>query len=989
MSNIVKYAFFSSGAEVAFVMFDGRNSTSTDWFSNGRIILSSYDDMVSQAKTDCSIAGDGFQRNFAILKQGGASCTSVQGWMLVSENSSETCVFDRASAVETAPFFLYSSSSTYGYPQSVSSWDSAAMPAADVMGVFVKGWFPAFHVALGGSIYSASSIYDLFTGTYIVNEYNDTAFSLDNNAMTFKSNIIDSWASYYIQAVRVSFFKDGAEAAYIVFDAHGTNKTSWFDCDRILYSSYDDLTRETPVDYCSIIGTTNRRFFLEASYGLDCGADSGWFGLVEGAGSCGWESLATPPFVMYSDAGSVEENTAMAIADNFVISVAMDNICSTVNCLYGATCDDQGGRYDCICDGYYYGWLCQHLDGNWTAWSDWDTCSTTCYAEGGQNRYRNCTNPSPVGDGLYCPGVDIEFQYCIPDFSICSEYNTGNIQENGWYHMVCPSSYYMYIWSNFYGFDSGGPNECSDPNALDILFDQCHNVTNGSCRFYYDEVNYDDPCNKTYSQITNYGFSKLYCARDGVWNAWQPWSFCSVTCGGGTRYRERVCDNPTQVWPGNYCPDVYNDSKSCKPQACPVCGDHYAGYDEPTNITVFNDTRSGYGYLLLDVNWDFPCCEVIQAFEFVPRVAGEIYFHVWRKFNSLKYELLHTTNYTVNETEIGTAINHSLILKKRLSVRLGDFFGWYTPEENMIKYAECCCEGCPNQTWVAPLPASIEVGDKYKWTTLGSKLSDVAYAIRFFTAPNTVPYVNQTEYDALVPDNTPIGGSCINYHITDDDIGDFDLLQHEFIDDTGLFELNTTFPGNIHVMTRGILPSTYSVFELVLKSWDDCINTATTTLTIMTYNAPPVFINLPDSVEVSESVTNEMMVFEIDVVDQSENDSVCCTLTEVIPGSLNFQLKFEDQVYKLYTTTNPVFNYKDITDYYKVLFCCSDDHGLSTQFLEIFILDVTTTESYVPPTWFLTAIACSMVPVSVTFIFACMVLCNTLFCDTEIDYYYE
>ncbi|OWF56765.1 Hemicentin-1 [Mizuhopecten yessoensis] len=986
--EMVKYGFYSGGAEVAFVIFDGRGTTKDSWFNCANILFSSYDDIVSQSKSHCSIQGDDI-RNFAILKQGGTSCANVQGWMMLSENSTEPCVFDRASNVEANPFFLYSSSSIYNTPQNAFTYYSAGMPAADTMGVFVKGWFPAFHIAHAGALYSASSIYDLFTGTYIVNEYNETAFSLDTYAMTFKSSAIDGWDSLYIQAVRVSFFKNNVEVAYVVFDGHATTKTNWFDCDRILYSSYRDLTRETPTDFCSIAGDTNRRFFLEASYGLDCDANSGWFGVVEGAGTCGWETLATPPFFLYSDANTVEENSAMEVADSFVISLAMDNICSTVDCLYGATCDDQAGRYDCICAGDYYGWLCQHLDGNWTAWSDWDTCSTTCYAEGGQNRYRNCTNPAPVGDGLYCPGVDIEFQYCIPDLSICTEYNTGNIQENGWYHMVCPSSYYMYIDSNFYGFDSDGPNECSDPNAFDILFDQCHNVTNGSCRFYYDEVNYDDPCNKTYSQITNYGFSLLYCARDGVWNAWQPWSFCSVTCGGGTRYRERVCDNPERVWPGNDCPDVYNDSKPCKPQACPVCGDHYAGYDEPSNITVFNDTRVGMGFLLLDVNWDFPCCEVIQAFEFVPRVAGEIYFHIWRKFSSTKYELLHKTNYTVNDTEIGSAINHSLPLKKRLSVRQGDFLGWFTPGENMIKYAECCCEGCPNQTWVAPLPANLDEGDKYRWTSLGTKLSDVAYAIRFFTAPNTVPYVNQTLYDALVPDNTPIGGSCINYHVTDDDIGDGDLLTHSFVDTTGLFELNTTFPGNIHIQTTNVLPSTYSVFELVLNTADDCQNTATTTLTIMTYNAPPIFINLPDSIEVSEALVEEAMLFEIDAVDQSENDSVCCTLTEVIPGSLNFQMKFINNTYRLYTVENPVFSYKDISDYYKVYFCCSDDHGISTQFLEIFMIDVEEVIAYVPPTWFLTAISVSMVPVTVTFVFACMVMLNTLFCDAEIEYYYE
>ena len=55
--------------------------------------------------------------------------------------------------------------------------------------------------------------------------------------------------------MRVSFWKAGVEAAYVVFDAHGTDKTSWFDCDKILYSSWNDLSSDnTPYDYCAVAG---------------------------------------------------------------------------------------------------------------------------------------------------------------------------------------------------------------------------------------------------------------------------------------------------------------------------------------------------------------------------------------------------------------------------------------------------------------------------------------------------------------------------------------------------------------------------------------------------------------------------------------------------------------------------------------------------------------------------------------------------------------
>lgn len=46
---------------------------------------------------------------------------------------------------------------------------------------------------------------------------------------------------FYMQ-VRISMFKDNQEVAYFVFDAVGADRQSWFSKDRILYSSYTDVT---------------------------------------------------------------------------------------------------------------------------------------------------------------------------------------------------------------------------------------------------------------------------------------------------------------------------------------------------------------------------------------------------------------------------------------------------------------------------------------------------------------------------------------------------------------------------------------------------------------------------------------------------------------------------------------------------------------------------------------------------------------------------
>ncbi|KAJ8311590.1 hypothetical protein KUTeg_010945 [Tegillarca granosa] len=58
----------------------------------------------------------------------------------------------------------------------------------------------------------------------------------------------------------------------------------------------------------------------------------------------------------------------------------------------------------------------QHLyyslvNGNWTLWSAWSTCSSTCNG-GMQSRTRSCSDPSPQCGGLQCDGPTTEQQPC-------------------------------------------------------------------------------------------------------------------------------------------------------------------------------------------------------------------------------------------------------------------------------------------------------------------------------------------------------------------------------------------------------------------------------------------------------------------------------------------------------------------------------------------------------------------------------------------------
>lgn len=51
------------------------------------------------------------------------------------------------------------------------------------------------------------------------------------------------------------------------------------------------------------------------------------------------------------------------------------------------------------------------IDGNWSEWSNWTECSTSCpgnvagYYPGVQTRTRACNNPTPSADGLQCAGL--------------------------------------------------------------------------------------------------------------------------------------------------------------------------------------------------------------------------------------------------------------------------------------------------------------------------------------------------------------------------------------------------------------------------------------------------------------------------------------------------------------------------------------------------------------------------------------------------------
>lgn len=52
------------------------------------------------------------------------------------------------------------------------------------------------------------------------------------------------------------------------------------------------------------------------------------------------------------------------------------------------------------------------VDGNWSPWGKWSSCSATICGDGKSIRVRTCTDPEPLLDGRECSGKSKESQKC-------------------------------------------------------------------------------------------------------------------------------------------------------------------------------------------------------------------------------------------------------------------------------------------------------------------------------------------------------------------------------------------------------------------------------------------------------------------------------------------------------------------------------------------------------------------------------------------------
>ena len=55
---------------------------------------------------------------------------------------------------------------------------------------------------------------------------------------------------------------------------------------------------------------------------------------------------------------------------------------------------------------------------------------------------------------------------------------------------------------------------------------------------------------------------------DGGWSDWSAWCECSVSCGGGSRSRNRICNNPAPECGGDPCEGDSEETGPCNTEPC-------------------------------------------------------------------------------------------------------------------------------------------------------------------------------------------------------------------------------------------------------------------------------------------------------------------------------------------------------------------------------------------------------------------------------------
>uniref|UniRef100_M3XSD2 Adhesion G protein-coupled receptor B1 n=1 Tax=Mustela putorius furo TaxID=9669 RepID=M3XSD2_MUSPF len=190
------------------------------------------------------------------------------------------------------------------------------------------------------------------------------------------------------------------------------------------------------------------------------------------------------------------------------------------------------------------------VHGAWDEWSPWSLCSSTC-GRGFRDRTRTCRPPQFGGNP--CEGPEKQTKFC--NIALCP----GRAVDGNWNE-----------WSSW----SACSASCSQGRQQRTR--ECNGPSYGGaeCQGHWVE--------------TRDCFLQQ-CPVDGKWQTWASWGGCSVTCGGGTQRRERVCSGP--FFGGAACQGPQDEQRPCGAQRCPE--PHEICDEDNFGTVVWKETPAG------------------------------------------------------------------------------------------------------------------------------------------------------------------------------------------------------------------------------------------------------------------------------------------------------------------------------------------------------------------------------------------------------------
>lgn len=221
------------------------------------------------------------------------------------------------------------------------------------------------------------------------------------------------------------------------------------------------------------------------------------------------------------------------------------------------------------------------VDGEWSTWSPWSTCSASC-GGGITRRYRSCDNPEAANGGDDCEGEAIEVQTCLTE--ACPKDENKECGDNKVWSSNCdgPVSCYDYADSGALikdvcepgcrckdGMVDDGSGECVVPADECNCFDpETGNVFQNGQSAKRDQGNDCEECSCEEGILT---CAEVECNRDCGYTEWSDWKTCTNLMGGEMR-RYREPNNPPALGNGKPCDEEeLVDTAPCGNETCAHC----------------------------------------------------------------------------------------------------------------------------------------------------------------------------------------------------------------------------------------------------------------------------------------------------------------------------------------------------------------------------------------------------------------------------------